>query len=159
MLELAYLHKEELQKLYAKVVTLDVNKFLFFGEYNNYTLIIDDNNFNKVQLVSVYNDIIIGYFEASVDRTSNDVTSITMVNLQNNYHNIFAIDVIRFYKLLKKFRKISFMVAVGNPLEKHYDKIGPKLGWDVIGIKRAHVMLSDRKFYDLKMYEIFNKQK
>ena len=53
------------------------------------------------------------------------------------------------------FRKKSFFVIVGNPIEKTYDKFVSRYGGRIIGVKKQHVKLTDGKYYDKKMYEIF----
>ena len=56
------------------------------------------------------------------------------------------------------FRKLSFGVYVGNPIEKSYDRLIRKYGGRIVGIKIEDTRLIDGKFYDFKMYEIFKNE-
>lgn len=57
-----------------------------------------------------------------------------------------------FYKY--NFRKLTFTVFVGNPIEKSYDKMVNKYGGRIVGIQKKHTRLQDGKYYDEKIYEI-----
>ena len=52
------------------------------------------------------------------------------------------------------FRKLSFYVVVGNPIEKSYDKMCERYGGRIVGVKRKNTRLIDGKYYDEKLYEI-----
>jgi RimJ/RimL family protein N-acetyltransferase len=52
------------------------------------------------------------------------------------------------------FRKLSFCVVIGNPIEKAYDKLALKYGGRIVGVERQETKLCDNKYYDVKRYEI-----
>lgn len=52
------------------------------------------------------------------------------------------------------FRKLVFVVVIGNPIEKTYDRMIARYGGRIIGIQSQQVKLIDGQFYDVKMYEI-----
>lgn len=56
------------------------------------------------------------------------------------------------------FRKLSFSVVVGNPIEPQYDKLIKKYGGRIVGIQEAQTKLIDNKYYDVKLYEILEDQ-
>jgi RimJ/RimL family protein N-acetyltransferase len=53
------------------------------------------------------------------------------------------------------FRKLTFSVVIGNPIEKQYDKLISKYGGRVVGTYKENVKLMDNRYYDEKYYEIF----
>lgn len=53
-----------------------------------------------------------------------------------------------------KFRKLTFSVIVGNPIEKSYDKMINKYGGRVVSIYSDETKLIDGEYYDVKLYEI-----
>lgn len=103
---------------------------------------------------------VIGYLNANISRSDSSVSSISVVNFNENKKMIFARDFCKFIKDLffkYNFRKISFTVTVGNPIESSYDKFIKKHGGTICGYQKEHVILQDGKYYDVKNYEIFKK--
>lgn len=54
------------------------------------------------------------------------------------------------------FKKLSFGVVVGNPVEKQYDRLVRKYKGRIVGVKEQHAKLYDGKYYDVKLYEIIS---
>lgn len=157
MLELAYLHEGELNRIYAREITTEKYKYLNSTWYNDYSIEIKEDSWEKLQFVSIdeYNRVL-GYFEARIDRAANYVDGLTVVSFYDASY-IFSKDCLQFINdLFDKygFNKINFSVFIGNPAEKIYDKYIEKYGGRVVGIFRNNARLSDGKLYDEKYYEI-----
>ena len=111
------------------------------------------------QIVSVRNGEVIGYNGYGIDRASGDlVHNLNIINFEEKPSITFArdlgqvlIDIFEKYN----FRKLSFYVVVGNPIEKSYDKMCERYGGRIVGVKRKNTRLIDGKYYDEKLYEIF----
>jgi hypothetical protein len=70
---------------------------------------------------------------------------------------VFGKDVITAIKdIFEKYRfnKLNFAVALGNPVEKTYDKLVRRYNGRIVGIKEQETRLIDGRLYDLKEYEI-----
>lgn len=130
----------------------------FFNEYGD-SPSIDEHNFNKIQMISTdSSDNIIGFFNASVNRTSKVVSSISIINFTDN-KLIFSRDLSDFFKYLfeiEKFHKIEFSVTVGNPIESSYDALMEKYNGCIVGTHKDHWFIHG-EYHDLKMYEIMRK--
>ena len=110
------------------------------------------------QFVSVRNGEIIGFIGYAIDRAAGDVVhDLNIINFETKPSVTFAVDLGRaLTNIFEKFnfRKLSFYVVVGNPIEKSYDKICEKYGGRIVGVKRKNIRLIDGKYYDEKLYEI-----
>lgn len=156
MLEPAIKYKDQLEKLQYNIWFVDKYKYWNCSTYYN-TLEIDTDTWNKHQFVSVKDGNVIGYISYCIARADNFVHSVSVMN--------FSDDKITFGNDLKqaikdiferyKFRKISFFVIVGNPIEKSYDKMIKKYGGHIIGTYKKDVKLIDGEYYDKKLYELF----
>jgi hypothetical protein len=158
ILKLAYTYKDKLQEIYKSIIFQEKYKYYNFSTYWNYELKIEDDSWNYIQMVSVDDeDNIRGYFSATINRTSNIVDALGIINFYD-VNVVFAKDMYQFIKdlfLKFNFRKIEFSVVIGNPIEKMYDKYIHKYNGNIIGIKRQSIKLHDDKLYDVKLYEIF----
>lgn len=135
----------------------DKYKYWQPGSYGNPIEIATDI-MNEHQFVSVSDDEVIGYIGYEIDRETNAVDGLNVVNFSNNKVT-FGMDLGQALKdIFEKyhFRKLSFSVVVGNPIEKSYDRMIKKYGGRIVGIKKEEVKLCDGKYYDEKMYEIFS---
>jgi hypothetical protein len=100
--------------------------------------------------------VVIGYIEYNISRTSNSISSLSIINFTDDKVT-FAMDLKHvltdiFEKY--KFRKINFSVIIGNPIEKSYDKMVKKYGGRIVGTYKDDVVLIDGEYYDRKTYEI-----
>ena len=155
MLEPAIKYKDQLEELQYNIWFEDKYKFWNNDEYYD-VINIEPTTWSKHQFVSVHNGEVIGYISYSVSRTEHDVHNLNIINFSDNKY-IFGKDVFQaltdiFHKY--GFRKLSFHVIIGNPIEKTYDKLIKKYGGRIVGIKKEDVKLIDGKYYDIKMYEI-----
>lgn len=111
------------------------------------------------QFVSVRNGEVIGYIGYGIDRASGDVVhDLNIINFEEKPSITFARDLGQVLTdIFEKynFRKLSFCVVVGNPIEKSYDKMCERYGGRIVGVKRKNTRLIDGKYYDEKLYEIF----
>lgn len=155
MLEPAIKYRDQLENVQYDTWFNDKYKYwnsdVFYGSMQ-----IDTDTWGRHQLVSVKNGVVIGYIEYSISRTSNSVSSLSIMNFSDN-KIVFGKDLIQALKDIfekYKFRKINFSVIMGNPIEKSYDKMIKKYGGRIVGIYKDDAVLIDGKCYDRKLYEI-----
>ena len=180
MLKPAYLHKTELEKIYAENIYKDKYKFYTLSQYLNFNLEIKDNFWDCMEYCSIDKDsnTILGFMRAYRDRRSDKIREISILNfipeeneidfitdqkklVLNRHHRIFGIDLLSFLKILyddKSIQKIEWSVVIRdfefNKTENLHDSICEKYGGRIIGISHNDVKLRDNKYYDRKFYEI-----
>lgn len=155
MLEPAIKYKEQLEKVQYEVWFNDKYKYWNYDVYYD-TLQINTDSWNKHQFVSVVNGEVIGYIAYNVSRSDDSVNALSILNFSDN-KAAFGMDLGQALKDIfekYRFRKLSFTVVVGNPIEKSYDKMIKKYGGRIVGTKKEDVKLIDGKYYDKKIYEI-----
>lgn len=155
MLEPAIKYRDQLETLQYNVWFNDEYKYWNDSVYYG-SLQIDESTWCKHQFVSVIKNKVIGYIEYSINREANNVYGLNIVNFSDN-KILFGRDLRQALKdIFEKynFRKLSFSVVIGNPIEKSYDKMIEKYGGRVIGVRKDEVKLIDNKYYDDKLYEI-----
>ena len=150
---------------YVEQVKQKFRSTLFKERYKYWTATNYSEEWNPIestwvdhQFVSVRNGEVIGYIGYGIDRTSGDVVhNLNIINFEEKPSITFArdlgqvlIDIFEKYN----FRKLSFYVVVGNPIEKSYDKMCERYGGRIVGVKRKNTRLIDGKYYDEKLYEI-----
>jgi len=160
LLDLAYNHKQALNKKYSQMI-LDPQKYKYVisNTWATYELEIHTNSWDKLQFVSIVKKEVIGYFECSADRQVYYAHRLVAINFEDKPNFVFSKDFWRFVKLLfvqYKFNKINFSCVVGNPAEKIYYKIINKWSGRIVGTYKNDVKLLDGKVYDLRVYEIPN---
>lgn len=92
----------------------------------------------------------------SIDRTNDSVDAIMAVNFSDN-KVVFGNDLMQmiddiFCKF--NFRKMTFTVVVGNPIERSYDRLVKLVGGNIVGVYEHHVKLMDNQYYNEKIYEV-----
>ena len=155
MLEPAIKYRDQLENVQYDTWFNDKYKYwnsdVFYGSMQ-----IDTDTWSRHQFVSVNNGVVIGYIEYSISRTSNSVSSLSIMNFSDN-KIVFGKDLIQALEDIfekYKFRKINFSVIIGNPIEKSYDRMIKKYGGRIVGIYKDDAILIDGKCYDRKLYEI-----
>ena len=156
MLDAAIKHKEDLQNQFRNIWFQDKYKFWnytnYYGERN-----IEESTWNVHQFVSLDSqENVIGYIGYSIDRTSDCVHGLNIINFTEN-KIIFGLDAGKALKdIFEKFgfRKLIFSVVVGNPIEHTYDQMIKKYGGRIVGTYEKQARLTDGKLYDEKMYEV-----
>lgn len=157
MLRPAILYKAQLDMLAAEIAFDEKYKF-YHMSYPNLTFNIDDHAYEKIQLVSINGNNVVGYFSAYINRPGAYIKQIMAVNFTDNKF-VFGKDLRCFIdRLLKTYFKINFTVVCGNPIEISYDKMVEKYGGRIVGVFEKDVLLMDNKWYDIKHYEIFSKE-
>lgn len=158
ILKLAYTYENQLQQLFKKIIFQEKYKYYNYSNYWTYNLKLSENSWDSIEMVSVDEENYVrGFLSASINRIADSVSSLGIINFYD-VNIVFAKDLYQFIKdlfLKFNFRKIEFIVVVGNPIEKMYDKYIQKYNGRIVGIKKQSTKLQDNKYYDVKMYEIF----
>lgn len=161
MLKLSYTYKEQLNNTYQEIVFQKKYRYYNYGSWWDYNIKVEDNSWDNISMISIdISNNILGYFNADINRSSNKVSSLGIMNFVDKNNIIFSKDMYKFIiDLFIKFnmRKIEFEVVIGNPIEKMYDKYVTKYGGKIIGISKEAIKLDDNCYYDVKHYEIFRK--
>jgi len=158
MLDLALNHEEELALKLRNTWYKEKYKFFAFSNYyETYELSKDTRDLHQYVSLDSKGEVI-GFVEYSIDRSFNSVTNFALVNFSGKENNItFGVDtLVAVREIFEKFnfRKMNFEVIIGNPAERHYDRIINKYGGRIVGIKLADIKLFDGSYYDTKLYEI-----
>jgi len=158
MLEYAKKHEEKLRQIFFDTA---FNSYYMYENFYSYreVLKLSDDTWNENHFVSIYNYEIIGFIAYRIKRDVNSTHGLIISHFgdykQNKY--IFGKDVMTAIKdIFEKynFNKINFSVAVGNPVEKTYDRLVKHYNGRIVGIKEQEIRLIDGRLYDEKMYEI-----
>lgn len=156
MLDVALKYKDELQNLFINTFHKDKYKFYHYNSYYS-ELQLKEDTWNAHEFVSVDKQgNVIGFINYEINRVATSVCGLGIINFSDNKFT-FGKDVMQAIRdVFEKynFRKISFCVVIGNPIEKTYDKLVAKYGGRIVGIEKEHTVLYDHKFYDVKRYEI-----
>lgn len=160
MLKPAYYYKQQIQEEYKNIVGDSKYKFYFCCSYWGYEFgTFAETSWYDLEFVSLdESGNVIGFMRADIDRESNKIKSLGIINFKNKGNVTFSKDLHKFlFDLFNvhKFRKIEFSVIVGNPIEKMYDKYCLKYGGHIVGQYKGHVKLTDGNLYGYKLYEIF----
>lgn len=156
MLDVAINHTEELKSKFFSIWFKERYKYWVNSNYYE-EFEIAKNTWNNHQFVSMRDDKIIGYIGYSLDRASDFVCGLSIINFEGKASWTFSIDLGNaLVDIFEKynFRKLCFSVVVGNSIEKTYDKLCKKYGGRIVGVQREHTRLIDGKFCDEKLYEI-----
>jgi len=160
MLEYAKKHEDALKQLYFDVA---FDPFYQFEQLSNYRepYKLPDDTYNSHHFVSIHENRIIGVIGYQIKRVENCIWNLYIIHFGGSEapcSYIFGKDVLTAVKdifVKYGFVKINFNVAVGNPIEKTYDKLVRRYNGRIVGVRKQDVKLLDGKLYDLKEYEIF----
>lgn len=157
ILDIANKYEKELQELFINTWYDEKYKYFHCGCYSD-LFKVPDSNWSQHSFVSKDRDNkIIGYIAYNITRGNDSVDGLGIINFTDDKIT-FGLDLSEVLKnIFEKynFRKLTYSVVVGNPIEKSYDKLTQKYGGSIIGTHKQHVRLIDNKFYDQKFYEIF----
>jgi hypothetical protein len=159
MLKAAYLYKDALPSYWVKS-SLEYRCRFFSENYWNFDKLINDNNWDSHQFVSVdTSDNIVGFLAVTIDRPCHFVHHLGAMRFETNkrYDILFAKDFKNFFDLLfdfYKYNKVNFEVCVGSPHEKMYDKFVSKYGGRIVGVRHKDFRLQDGTICDQKLYEL-----
>jgi len=164
MLDIAQKYESELQLLFLNI-TYDLNYQYYMGVAWQNKFKCFESNYNDIEMVSKDMDNkVIGYIRVNVDRASNTITGMSIINFysfnkeKSKERLIFGRDVVKFIDDIfnkYKFRKIRYAVCSGNPIESTYDKLTDKYGGRIVGYYLKEDKLLDGEYHDYKMYELF----
>lgn len=159
MLDLAYKYEQEIRNLLFD--TWYDEKYMFYNASpfrECYTADLKDGDWNHREFVSLdSNGNIIGLISYNINRTNDFADNFRAINFTDNKLT-FGKDLLQVIDdIFCKFnmRKLEFVVVVGNPVEKTYDKMIKKYNGNIIGVYRKSWKLMDNNYYDIKAYEIF----
>lgn len=138
MIKLALLYEEELKKKFQE--TWFDDKFKYYYSSSGYgSFSAEDNTYSQHQFASVNSKgEVIGYIGYCIDRERNVADGLNIINFSSDKIT-FGMDVGEaIIDIFKKFhfRKLSFYVIIGNPIEESYDKMVSKYNGRIIGIKK-----------------------
>jgi hypothetical protein len=115
-------------------------------------------NVVRERMVSTHNGEVIGKFDILINTAASTILEIPVMTLSEKYRYIFAKDYMTFIRyLMQKYRKMSFFVLIGSPVEKTYDRLAKILGWKIVGIMEKQVLNNKGEWNDIKYYEWINK--
>lgn len=160
MLSLAILHRDDLQRKYAACAYNEKYKYSYGANWCRLELTIKDSTWDCLQCVSLEDNEVVGFFEASFNRTANSVNCIYALNFTDSPFP-FAKDLRLFLTRLFDqchVQKVRWTVSIGNPAERMYDRIVRKYGGRVVGIYHREDMLWDGELCDCKLYEILREE-
>lgn len=158
MLDLAIKHEEQLQKKLMDIWYKEKYKYYIADIWCQKKELAKDT-WNDHQFVSIDNNgNVIGFIEYQVNRSDNSCSYLGICNFDENMMITFGLDLGQALKDIFekfKFRKLTFSVLVGNPIEKSYDKMIRKYNGRIVGTYIQDVKCFDGEYYDRKLYEIF----
>src|SRR5690348_6237285 len=158
MLDFASKYEKELQLLFTNIAYDE--KYMFYNN-SSYRDIYESSKstWDIHEFVSLDNNKnVIGYFKYKITRSTLSCSGFQIISFSNDNQIIFGRDFIKvmddiFIKF--NFRKITYTVVIGNPIEKTYDKLTEKYGGRIVGTYLKDSLLMDNNFYDCKVYELF----
>jgi hypothetical protein len=159
MLVYAKKHEDRLRQLFMDTAFDPFYQFEQFMVYRE-TFKLPDDTYNANHFVSVYDNEIIGLIGYQLRRAENAAWGLQIIHFggpEAPYKYIFGKDVLTAVKnIFEKygFNKINFGVAIGNPIERTYDKLVKRYNGRIVGIKKQDIRLLDGRIYDVKEYEI-----
>ena len=161
MLKSAYLFKEQFDELLRNELINNPDRLkniYSLDGYNSFTHIIKDDDWDYLQMVSLFDNKVSGFISASLDRGKLLVDQLTAISFTND-KILFTMDLLKFVEnlfMLPEYnwiRKIECTCIVDTPEDKMWTKYILKLGGRVVGIKEQRYLIKG-KIYDQKIFEI-----
>ena len=156
LLQYAKIYENDLKNLFYKIAFDPNYMYALFTPWRN-DFELPDSTYDYHSFVSLDSGKIIGFIAYNINRNTNSVYKLQIINFYNDRSYIFGKDTIICIKdIFEKFnfRKLSFDVIIGNAIERTYDKLVIKHGGKIVGIREKEIKLIDGKYYDIKEYEI-----
>ena len=156
MIKPAQLYEFELKQLYYDTYN-DPKYMYYFSCWGTSELSIPHDNYDSHNFAILNNNgELVGYICYAINYAS---------KVANNFGIISFKRSIVFGRDLKKIiddifnvyhmRKIEFRAFADNPVIRHYRKFVKEHGGEEVGTLHASVLLSDNKFHDDVMFELF----
>lgn len=156
MLEHAAKHHERLKELFVDIADDMRFQYMFCYSYRN-TFQLNDSTWSEVQYVSVHDNAVIGYFSYKIDRNTDTVENLQIVNFTYEVNTIFAKDLARFLRNIfekYKYRKLKFTCSADNPILPSYKRLCVKFGGRIVGVHRSEDKLLDGEYHDTVLFEV-----
>lgn len=158
MLDIAYKYREQLDKLHIE--TWHQERYKFYNYRSFWELSeLKPSTWDGHDFVSLNrHGEIIGAIGYSINRPTEAVCGLGIINFTDD--PAFGRDVLKAVEDIFEvynFRKLSFCVVIGNPIERAYDRLAARYGGRIVGIEREETKLCDNKYYDVKRYEILRR--
>lgn len=165
MLKPAFLFKDLIQEKIAETLLDPRYEYAYLDGSMQMEPKLATNTWEGVDVVSVIEKgkqtILLGLAKFRMDRPGNFVSSIYLLSFTDSSKEILAGDL---YSAINKLftvmniPKMKWCVAVGNPVEKLYDRLCTLAGGRIVGIFRNDGLTYTRKHVDVKWYEITSKE-
>ena len=156
MLELALNHQEQLNTKFRQTWEDDKYKYYHNANYRE-DMEIPHSTWTSHNFVSLHDGEVIGYIGYQIDRSSDYVYGLGIINFAEEQKAAFAKDLgVALRNIFDKynFRRLEWSVVIGNPIERSYDKLCYKYGGRIVGTYINRYRLIDGRYYDEKLYEI-----
>ena len=157
MIKMAYHYKDQVYKLFRDNALTRKTFWLNLSSYMDMEQVkLEQLTWAKMQMVSVYDNKVKGYMEATLKRETNAVEDIMLVNF-NNSKTKYIKEAISFIWLMLNefnFSKIKFRAVVGSPTENMYRKFIEIFDGCVVGTFENDVRLRDGHLYDVTYFEL-----
>jgi hypothetical protein len=160
LLELACCHQEELKKKYYDFAVSDKARLYFSRPTPVYDLIIEPDNSDITQLVSIdHTGEVVGYYSYEINRTTNSGYNLNILAFKKCpefYQDFFNLFLWMF--LVDCLNKVVFNIILGHPAENWYDWCCNEINGHIIGVFREDVRLIDDTLADIKYYEVIGRE-
>lgn len=158
MLKPAGMYEDQLKKLFAEIAFDEEYMFMTTSSWRD-TWTPSADTWSKHEFVSVNEENeVVGYLSYNVDRDALTTNRLQVINFRKDGLNrVFGNDLRRMFTdifLKFQFRKLNFMVVIGNPAEAFYDKYVEKMNGRIVGYYESDAKLIDGNYYDVKIYEV-----
>lgn len=159
MLDVAQKYKDQLNTLFYDIWYDLRYKYWNYGTYSD-EYSPSNSNYDRRDFVSIHENEIIGYISYTIRRGVDIVDSLGILNFKlDDPHAslLFGYDLrTALTDIFEKwnFRKITFTVVIGNPVEPKYTRLVKHLGGRIVGLYKEDTKLMDNTICDVQMYEI-----
>lgn len=158
MLEDARLHEQAIQQKLLRVQYEERYKYYWNYSYRSPWKPHDHGTWNRHEFASVdRSGNVLGVLAYDIDRDDGVASNLSIISFTEDTHPIFAKDLARFLRdIFEKFhfRKLRWSVLIGNPVERHYDRLCERYGGRIVGIQYKENRIMDGTYADKKLYEI-----
>lgn len=162
MLKNAYLYEEQIKQALYEIWYDEKYQYYFMGAYHNDFNLSHDNDgdWHCRTWASVDKDgNLLGYIGYHIDHETRSASNFGAINFSNNIAT-FGKDLVQVVDdIFCKFNmnRLEFVVVIGNPIEKNYDKMVKKYGGRILCIRHDVAQDLAGNLCDDKSYEIMQK--
>ncbi|GHT72765.1 hypothetical protein FACS1894110_27060 [Spirochaetia bacterium] len=141
MIDYAKKYENELRAKFYDIAFDPFYKFAIYTPWRN-DFEIPNSTYDYHSFVSINGYNIIGYIAYRINREDDSVYRMQIINFIKDRSFLFGKDAFTCAKNIFdafNFRKLTFDVIIGNPIEKTYDKIIKKYGGRIVGTKEKEM--------------------